>query len=93
MERIETFLRELPLFKTFSSTELKELIEKSQLKTYSPGEKIIRFGQPGGFLGIVLDGEAEAVVVRKIGDRKQLGLIQAGSLIGEMSLRTGVQIT
>jgi len=89
MEHVETFLRTLPLFKAFSPIELKELIEKSHLKTYEPQEVIIKFGQPGRFLGIVLTGEAEAIVTRQIGDRQRLGLIKQGDFLGEMSLLTG----
>lgn len=89
MEHVETFLRELPLFKTSSSIELTKLIEKSQLKTFDPHEIIIKFGQPGRFLGIILEGEAEAVVTGKRGDRQRLGLVKQGDFIGEMSLLTG----
>jgi acetate kinase len=89
MEHVENFLKELPLFKEFSSEELKKLIEKSHLKTFSPQEVIIQFGQPGRFLGIILEGEAEAVITSKTGDRVRLGLIERGDLLGEISLLTG----
>ncbi len=89
MEHVEKFLRELPLCKAFSSMELQKLIGKSQLKTFDPHEVIIRFGQPGRFLGIMLEGEAEAVVTRKTGERQRLGLIKQGGFLGEMSLLTG----
>jgi acetate kinase len=89
MELMEEFLRELPLFKSFSSTELKGLIEKSQLKTFIPQEAIIHFGQPGRFLGILCDGEAEASITGKMGERKRLGLLKRGDFFGEMALLTG----
>ena len=89
MDHLEIFLGKLPLFKSFPVTELKKLIKKSDLKTFSPGEVIIKFGQPGQFLGIVLEGEAEAVVTSKSGDRRQLGTVKPGDFLGEMSLLTG----
>jgi acetate kinase len=89
MENTEKFLKVLPLFKNFSPIELKKLIEKGQLKTFLPQEVIINFGQPGKFLGIIIDGEAEAVFTGKMGDRKRLGLLKRGDFIGEMSLLTG----
>ncbi len=89
MEHIDMFLKKLPLFETFSSDELQELIKRSQLKTFAPYEIIIKFGQPGRFLGVLLTGEAEAVVTRKTGERQRLGLIEPGDLLGEMSLLTG----
>ncbi len=89
MEHIDVFLKKLPLFETFSSNELQELIKRSQLKTFDPYEIMIKFGQPGSFLGVLLTGEAEAVVTRKTGERQRLGLIEPGDLLGEMSLLTG----
>lgn len=89
MEHIEKFLEDLPLFKSFPPIEIKKLIEKSQLKIYAPQEAIISFGQPGRFLGIMLEGEAEAVVISKRGDRQRLGLLKPGDMLGEMSLLTG----
>lgn len=89
MEHIEKFLGELPLFKSFSPPELKKLIEKSHVKTFAPKEVIIQFGQPGRFLGIILEGKAEAVVTSKTGEKNQLGLLNQGDFLGEMSLLTG----
>jgi acetate kinase len=89
MEHIDVFLKKLPLFETFSSNELQELIKRSQLKTFDPYEIMIKFGQPGSSLGVLLTGEAEAVVTRKTGERQRLGLIEPGDLLGEMSLLTG----
>ena len=89
MEHIEKFLAELPLFKKFSLTELEKLIGKSHVKTFAPQEVIIHFGQPGRFLGIVLDGEAEAVITSKTGERIRLGLLERGDFLGEISLLTG----
>jgi len=93
MERVAKFLGELPIFRTFSQADLEQLVEKSQLRTYSPGEEIIRFGQPGMFLGIILEGKAEAVVTDKTGKKRQLGLISAGGFLGEISLLTGEPTT
>ncbi len=93
MERLVTFLGQLPIFRTFSQADLDKLIEKSQLRTYAPGDVIIRFGQPGRFLGIILQGEAEAVVTDKMGKQLQLGLIKPGGFLGEISLLTGEPTT
>ncbi len=89
MKQVALFLGKLPLFESFPVTELKKLIKKSSLKTFNTGEVIIKFGQPGRFLGIVLEGEAEAVVTGKLGDRQRLGTVNQGDFLGEMSLLTG----
>jgi acetate kinase len=88
MEHMEDFLDQLPLFKSFSSKELRELIKKGQIRTYAPHDVIIQFGQPGRFLGIMLDGEAEVIVPEKTGSRR-VGLFKKGDFLGEMSLLTG----
>jgi len=89
MEQIVRFLSELPLFSGFSQSELNKLIEASHLRSYTPGEVIIQYGQPGSFLGVVLDGEAEAVISDEAGQNVRLGLIKQGNILGEMSLLTG----
>ena len=78
MEYVETLLKELPLFRSFSPSDLRSLIDESQLNTYQPDDVIIEFGQPGRFLGIMLSGEAEAVVIDASGSRRRLGLLKQG---------------
>jgi acetate kinase len=82
-------LRSLPLFQSFSPEKLEELVEKSHTKTFAPQEVIIQFGHPGRFLGIVLEGEAEAAITSKTGERVRLGLLKKGNILGEASLLTG----
>ena len=89
MEHIEEQLRGLPLFKSFPPMELRKLIEMSRLRAFAPQEVIINFGQPGRFLGIMLDGEAEAVISSEAGGRQRIGLLKQGDFLGEISLLTG----
>jgi acetate kinase len=89
VERVEKLLQELPLFKSFPLADLKSLIEKSQLAVYGPQEVIISFGQPGRFLGIILDGAAEAVITNEMGERQRIGGLSQGDFLGEISLVTG----
>ena len=86
-------LNKLPLFQSYSPADLEKLAEASQLKVFETGELIIKFGQPGRFLGIVLEGSARAEVAIQNGDRKLLGLINQGDFMGEMSLLTGEPTT
>jgi acetate kinase len=89
MDRVEKLLRRLPLFEGFSPRELKSLIAKSRLDTFDAQETIIHYGQAGSFLGIILEGRAEAVVTGERGDRQRLGFLRQGDFLGEMSLITG----
>ncbi len=82
-------LKSLSLFQSFSKEKLGDLVAKSHIKTFAPQEVIIQFGQPGRFLGIMLEGEAEAVINSKTGERVRLGLLRQGNILGEASLLTG----
>ena len=93
MEDVEKFLTKLTLFKQFSKENLRKLIEMSQVRTFAPEEMIIQFGQPGRFLGIILEGQAVALVKNKSGDHVPLGVIKQGEFLGEMSLLTGEPTT
>jgi len=89
VENLERFLAALPLFRSFSTKELKKLIDKCVVRSFAPQEVIIHFGQPGKFLGVVLEGEAEAAITKKSGEKVRLGLLKQGDLLGEASLLTG----
>ncbi len=89
MERVVKLLGNLPLFKTFSPVELEQLVDKSRLQAFAPQEVIISFGEPGRFLGIIVDGEAEALITSELGERQRIGLLQVGDFLGEVSLLTG----
>ncbi len=89
MENIVQFLAGLPLFEAFSEKALGELVENCHFKTYAPGEMIIPMGQPGRFLGIMVDGQADAIITSKLGERIKIGEIKQGGFLGEISLLTG----
>lgn len=89
MKQLFELLESLPLFQTFQRDKLEELVAKSHIKTFAPREVLIQFGQPGRFLGILLEGEAEAVITGKTGERIRLGLLKMGNIMGEASLLTG----
>ena len=84
MREVVAFLKELPLFSSFHISELNELLASSQVKVFQPNEIIIKFGQPGSFLGVVLSGEAEAAVTGPVGNQHRLGLVKRGEFLGEI---------
>jgi len=59
MAEIHEILRKTPLFCSLSAREVEKLVENSDLRIIAPGEQIIRFGQKGRFLGVILSGEVE----------------------------------
>ena len=89
MDQLLRILESLPLFQSFAPGKLEELVKKSHVKNFAPREVIIQFGQRGRFLGIMLEGEAEAVIIGKAGERIRLGFLKKGNILGEASLLTG----
>ena len=89
MERVRGLLAQMPLFESFSDAHLRALIEQSRLETFAPQETIIRFGQPGRFLGVIVEGLVEVVIENGNGGRERLNVLSAGEFVGEMSLLTG----
>lgn len=79
----------VPLFKDFPQERLKELVEGSRISFFEPNEAIIKVGDEGIFLGVLLDGEAEASVTDDSGDKHHVGILKKGDVLGEMSLMTG----
>ncbi len=86
---MEEFLSRLPLFKEVPHEHLTGLIKESKEESYEPGDVIIEFGQPGKYLGIILEGQAEAVIDDPAKGRIRLNWLDEGDFFGEMSLMTG----
>ena len=93
MDSMEQFLRDLPLFSAFSDESMKQLLDGTTIRTYAPEEIMIHSGQQGNFLGIMLEGEAEAVKIDQSGRKRVLGKIEKGRCFGEISLMTDEHTT
>ena len=81
----DDLIRQVPLFAELTAEEATELWDAAQRITAAPGEVIIREGDPGDSLYIILSGELE--VTKQDGDRElTLATRQPGEFLGEMSL-------
>lgn len=88
--RISDFLRsQVELFKEFPEESLQRLLAGSRVATFEVNEAILEFGEEVPFLGILLEGQAEASNVDDAGQCQRAGLISPGEVIGEMELLTG----
>ncbi|MEW5722246.1 MAG: cyclic nucleotide-binding domain-containing protein, partial [Thermodesulfobacteriota bacterium] len=88
-EVIEFLLTKVELFRGFSREQLERLLAESRLITFETNEVVIQFGQKGRYLGVLLEGQAEASLTDDRGEHHRLGTINPGDLFGEMSLMTG----
>lgn len=89
MDGVLELLSTVRIFEELNADELEKLIQKSELRNYSEGDQVIKYGQSGRFLGVILSGEVEVSSLDEGGERQLLAVMKTGDIIGEMSLLTG----
>jgi len=83
-DRVTDFLiSEMPLFKVFSDEGLRLLVEGSRVVAFEPNGAIIRCGEQGRFLGILLEGEAEVTIADDGGEQHPIAVLKKGDVFGE----------
>ncbi len=89
-QEIMAFLKEnVELFKGFPDDPLQKLVEESQLSTFEGNEAVIEYGTEGRFLGVLIEGEAQASIADNMGKIHRVGTFKPGDFFGEISLMTG----
>lgn len=86
--RIKT-LGEITLFASLTAAEQQEVAEQLQPVAFMRGEEITKQGAEGHDLYIVTAGQAEVRISSGNGLSKTVAVLQAGDILGEMSLMTG----
>ncbi|MBL8939799.1 MAG: cyclic nucleotide-binding domain-containing protein [Archangium sp.] len=71
------------LFKPFTKSERRDLVQRFRARDAVPGEVLIREGQPSDGLYVVLTGEVSVAV-----GGRQVATLKEGQVFGEMSLLT-----
>ncbi len=74
-------LKKVSILGSLSGAQLKNLAEWTEVYAFEPGETVVRQGEAGSALHLILEGSAE---VRR-GSRR-LARLKAGQFFGEMSL-------
>ena len=97
MERLNEITFNSPLLQEFRAIDflavldapaLRLLAEQAQKRIYLPGELVVREGEPGEELFLIMEGEADVVI--KTGDQTTpVATLKKGQFFGEMSLLTG----
>ena len=83
------WLGEVPLLAPLTPDERQWLAGRTRTLLYGPGETVLRAGDPGGSMFLVLRGRVEVRVPNADGPRLAVAEILAGDVMGEMSLLTG----
>lgn len=81
------------LFRPFTSIQRRDLLRRFTSHDVAPQTAIIRQGDPGRGLFVVLSGEVEVVQETKGGESLPLATLRAGDLFGEMAIVRGAATT
>jgi len=89
LDRFYDVLRKLEIFEPLDEDSLRDLSGQLQLQEFDPHKIVLKKGEPGTSLYIVLEGR-----VAVIGDEGQtLSEMSVGDIFGEMSLLSGEPVT
>ena len=91
-ELTEILDRKVPLFDVFTTEQVKEIVDQSELRTFEGNEAILECGDEGSFIGVLVSGHAEISLADAVGGRILLAQLEAGDVFGEMSLLTGDKV-
>jgi len=87
--RIQEIIQHIHLFEDFEAEEIAALARDLVCYRAPAGAVIIREGDQGDFMLIVLDGQCEIVKNDPTGVPKRIGLAGPGKTLGEMSMIDG----
>lgn len=79
-------LRRIDLLSALPASDIERIAGESPCVVYGAGEDIVRAGEPGASMFVVVEGACE---VRAPGRAEPVAEIAAGDCFGEMSLLTG----
>ena len=89
VERRVDSLRRIGMFEALNPEQLGRLAEEGIERVYAAGEPVIRQGDPGTSLFVIMHGRVEVLVLQDGTPSVRLATLEAGDYFGEMSLMTG----
>lgn len=81
-------LQEVPLFAPLAEEEIERLAKGSTTRVYAPGEAIVRRGQEGNSMFVIVRGSVK-VQIPENDHQKTINKLHSNDFFGEMSLLTG----
>jgi len=88
-ERIKKAIDTIPFFSSLSEAERKSLMDTGTLYLFGAGESIIREGEEGRSMSIILDGRVRVFTKDSKDQEFDLAVLGPGDFFGEISLLTG----
>jgi CRP-like cAMP-binding protein len=89
METNARLLRDLPLLGKLGATDLQALASRAVVKRYRRGEAIVRQGDPGDSLHVVVEGVVRITSLSPSGEEFTFATMRPGESVGELSLLDG----
>ena len=81
-------LNRVSIFAPLSEEEIEQLANASAARTYAPGEPIVRRGQQGNSMFVIISGGVKVQIPEKT-YQKTINNLKENDFFGEMSLLTG----
>ena len=85
------FLSHLPIFQNLSDEEIGEIVRLFKPATIKAGEVLVKEGDASQSMLIIESGQVAVVKSTHQGDEKALAIIDAPTVIGELSLLDGTK--
>ncbi len=85
----EGVIAAVPIFAPLSAQERQQLADSAVRVVYAPGEQVLRRGDEGDSMFVILRGRAEIVLPGTGGQTQPMALLEPGDFFGEMALLTG----
>lgn len=83
-------LRHVPLLARLPTDDVRSLANRGRLRRFKPGDAIVREGEPGDGLFVILEGAARIVVSSPTGDEATVAHLGPGECIGEFAVLDGL---
>ena len=87
--RAQSLFEGIPLFSEVPRHHLRELARFARSESFSPGEAIVRMGEPGTSLYVIRSGRVNVVREQASGNSVVLATFGPGEFFGELSIFDG----
>lgn len=90
MNKIMTFLQQVPLFRAFRQDDLQKISDVVKIQSIKKGDTLFRKGEQGTALYLIVSGKIKISVTSRLGDEVILSVLSNGELFGDMALLDGM---
>lgn len=82
-------LRGVPLLAKLSEADLRSLTAVGRERTYASGEAIVREGDPGDSLHLIVEGSVRITMLSPDGNERTIAVLEQHDCIGDLALLDG----